>query len=46
MSDMVLQKNLAQLITPRLASAFTNVTAGGAGNNVAVTGLTLPTRPA
>jgi hypothetical protein len=41
MSDMVLQKNLAQLITPRLASAFTNVTAGGSGNNVAVTGLTL-----
>lgn len=38
MSDMVLQRNVAQLVTTRLGSAFTSVTAGGAGDNTAILG--------
>lgn len=40
MSDMVLQKNPAALITPRVG-AYSTATAGGSGDNTAVTGLVI-----
>jgi len=39
MTDMVLQKNVASLLTLRPASGFVSVTAGGAGDAVAVNGI-------
>lgn len=41
MAGMVLQKNLAALITPRVATAFVSDTAGGAGDGTAVVGNTI-----
>lgn len=41
MADIVLLKDVASLLEPALASAFTSVTAGGTGDNTAVTGTTL-----
>ncbi len=41
MADIVLQKDIADLTQSVAASAHTTATAGGAGNNVAVTGLTI-----
>jgi hypothetical protein len=40
MSDLVLMKNIGQLVTPRLA-AFSALTAGGSGDNVLVKGVAL-----
>lgn len=39
--SIVQSKNIAALITNRIASAQVSATAGGAGNNVAVTGLVI-----
>ena len=41
MADMVLQHDIVDLTAAAPASALVNVTAGGAGNNVAVNGLTI-----
>jgi hypothetical protein len=41
MADMVLQKDPQNLGLAAVASAHTSATAGGSGNNVAVTGLTI-----
>ncbi len=41
MTDMVLQHDLASLTSGAAASALVSVTAGGAGNNAAVTGLAI-----
>ncbi len=41
MADIVLQKDILDLTQEVAASAYVSATAGGAGNNVAVTGLTI-----
>lgn len=41
MSDMVIQRNIGALISPKIASAITALTAGGSGDATAVTGLTI-----
>lgn len=41
MTDFALQKNVDALITQRIASVFATATAGGAGNNTQVTGITI-----
>lgn len=38
MADMVTQRDIASVATPVLASAFTSITAGGAGDNAAIVG--------
>ncbi len=38
---MNLQRDVGSLVSPKIASAFTSVTAAGAGDNTAVTGVTL-----
>ena len=38
MADMVTQKDIASLLTPRLASPFAALAAGGSGNGVVVAG--------
>lgn len=39
--NRVIQTDINSVITPRLASAVTSVTAGGTGDNTAITGVTL-----
>lgn len=41
MADIVLIKNVGAYLTPRIGSAFSSATAGGAGNNTAVNGTTI-----
>ena len=41
MADIVTQHSMAELLTAKIASAFTAATAGGTGDNTAVTGLTI-----
>lgn len=41
MGDIVQQHNIGALVKPALASAFVSATAGGAGDNTAVTGATV-----
>lgn len=39
--SLTFQRDVTSLISPKIASAFTAVTAGGGGDNTAVTGITI-----
>ncbi|ODT13079.1 MAG: hypothetical protein ABS57_19755 [Mesorhizobium sp. SCN 65-12] len=41
MADQVLQRDVAHLLTARLATAFTALTAGGAGDNTNINGIAI-----